>query len=171
MKEASVDEFREAAEQFCKLAASEKPVTIGDLWSIRELLLRLIFHISAVEAHQHGADFDGLRLDDAEIRKSAVRFSSFPFNFYRVVFDPHDFDATDEPVTGMLADDLSDIYRDLHEGLDSAKNDHLDDACFDWSHSYSNHWARHAINALAAIEIYRTDNNLRVEQVADCNPH
>jgi hypothetical protein len=164
MKEPSIEEFRKAAEEFCKLAAAEKPVTIGDLWLIRGLLLRLIFHISAVEAHQHRADFDGLRLDGAELHRSVERFGSFPFNLYRVVFDPHDFDATDEPATGMLADDLSDIYRDLHEGLNGARNHHLNDACFDWAHSYTHHWARHAVNALAAIEIYRTDNELRVDK-------
>ena len=35
----------------------------------------------------------------------------------------------------------------------------LDD---DWAHSYRIHWARHATNALSAIEIYRTDNFKRV---------
>ena len=30
----------------------------------------------------------------------------------------------------MLADDLADMYRDLADGLDSASNGHIDDACF-----------------------------------------
>lgn len=166
MKEPSVEGFRTAAEEFCELSASEMPVTHDDLWSIRELLVRLIFHIPAVEAHPHGADFDGHGIEDPEVQRAAGRFSKLPFSFYRVVFDPHDFEATDEPVVGMLADDLSDIYRDLSEGLDSAREGHLDDACFDWAHNYVHHWARHAVNALAAIEIFRTDTYQRIEQVS-----
>lgn len=145
------------------MAEDDRPLTKADLWIFRELLIRLILNIPAVEAHQHGADFDGNRIGDDEFGRAVRRFGAFPFNFYRVVFDPHDFEADDEPVTGMLADDLGDIYRDLAPGLDNAKRGHIDDACFEWSHSYQSHWARHAVNALAAIEIYRTDNFERVE--------
>lgn len=163
MNAPSVEGFQSAAEEFCTMAEMERPLTKNDLWRFRELLIRLIFHIPAVDAHQQGADFDGQRIGDEEFGKAVRRFSVFPFNFYRVVFDPHDFDAKEDPGVGMLADDLGDIYRDLAEGLDNAKNGHLDDACFDWSQSYRYHWARHAVNALAAIEIYRTDNYERVE--------
>ena len=164
MKNPSVTEFQSAAEEFCEIAASDGPLTKNVLWSFRALLLRLIFHIPAVESRQHSSDFDGNRISAEEFGRAAKRFGELPFNFYRVVFDPHDFDAEDEPVTGMLADDLADIYRDLAQGLDNAKRGHLDDACFDWAQSYRFHWARHAVNALAALEIYRTDNHERVEQ-------
>jgi hypothetical protein len=164
MNASSVEGFQSAAEEFCAMAKDGRPLSKEDLWKFRELLIRLIFHIPAVESHQHGADFDGKRTGADEFGRAVKRFGEFPFNFYRVVFDPHDFEAKDEPVTGMLADDLGDIYRDLVEGLDNAKGGHINDACFDWSQSYMSHWARHAVNALTAIEIYRTDNHERVEQ-------
>ena len=164
MNKPSIEAFQAAAEEFCEMSVDNRPLNKEDLWRLRELLVRLIFHVPAVESHQHGTDFDGKRIGDEEFGRAVKRFGELPFNFYRVVFDPHDFEAKDEPVTGMLADDLSDIYRDLAEGLDNARNDHIDDACFDWSQSYQSHWARHAVNALAAIEIYRTDNYERVEQ-------
>lgn len=162
MKDPSVGEFCLAAEQFCEIAACEAPVTIEDLWSIRELLLRLIFHIPAVEAHQHSAEFDGHRMNAERYDKAMRRFSELPFNLYQIAFDPHDFSADDQLVMGMLADDLADIYRDLAEGLDNFRQGHPDDACFDWSQSYSFHWARHAVHALTAIELYRTDHQARV---------
>jgi hypothetical protein len=164
MNTPSVVGFQSAADEFCGMARRNEPLTKADLWRFRELLIRLLFHIPAVESHQHGADFDGLRIGDEEFGRAVTRFGGLPFNFYRVVFNPHDFEPDDEPVTGMLADDLADIYRDLDEGLDNARNGHIDDACFDWSHSYMSHWSRHAVNALAAIEIFRTDNYERVEQ-------
>lgn len=165
----SVEAFQSAAEEFCALAADERPLTKEDLWKIRELLIRLIFHIPAVDSHQHGVDFDVERIGAKEFGRATKRFGELPFNFYRVVFDPHDFEAKDEPVTGMLADDLGDIYRDLAQGLENSRNGHIDEACCDWSQSYMFHWARHAVNALSAIEIYRIDNNERAEQSAPDN--
>jgi len=146
------------------MAARNEPLQMEDLWLCRELLIRLIFHIPAVEAQQHSTDHEVRRIDSEEYGRAMKRFSCLPFNYYRVVFDPHDFDAVDEPVTGMLADDLSDIYRDLAEGVDSSRMGQLGDACFAWAQSYAFHWARHAVNALTAIEIYRTNNHERVEQ-------
>lgn len=107
-------------------------------------------------------DHDGSRPDGEQYAKVARRFAGFPFNVYRVVFDPHDLDAVDEPVTSTLSDDLADIYRDLAEGLNNADQGHLNDACFDWSTSYS-HWGRHTMSALSAIEVYRMDNYMRAE--------
>lgn len=153
-----LDEFVKAAREFCSLAEQNLPVNETDLWKIRELLLRLIFHIPAVELAPLGTDFDGMERDEEEYARIARRFGGFEFNAYRFVFDPHDLDAVDEPVMGMLSDDLADIYRELAIGLSNADQRHLDEACFDWSFGYRSHWARHAVNALAAIELYRTDN-------------
>jgi len=158
MTRPSVDEFVMAAQEYCSLAEREGNVTTTDLWKVRELLLRLIFHIPAIEGALKSSDFNGTRPDDFTYAKVERRFSEFPFNFYRVVFDPHDLSATDEPVTGMFSNDLADIYRDLSEGLDNAEKGHIEDACFEWSLGYRTHWARHALNALMAIELRRADN-------------
>lgn len=144
-----------AAEEFCGLAEEGRPVAADDLWLIRDLLLRLLLHIPAVEAHPQGVETSGRRPGEAEFGRAVRRFAGFPFSFYRVVFDPHDLEAEDEPVMGMLADDLADVYRDLAEGLDQAKQGNLEAACFDWAISYRTHWARHAVHALTAIELYR----------------
>ena len=139
------------------MAGRDDPLTEKDLLRFRELLIRLIFHIPAVESHQHGTDFDGQRISSEEFGRAVNRFRELPFNLYRVVFDPHDFEVDNETVTGSLADDLADIYRDLAVGIDNAINGHINDACFDWSQSYASHWFRHAVSALTAIEIFRTN--------------
>lgn len=153
-----LNEFVNAAREFCFLAEQDVPLNEPDLWKIRELLLRLIFHIPAVELAPRGTDFDGVETDRVEYARISKRFEAFAFNSYRFVFDPHDLESVDEPVMGMLSDDLADIYRDLAIGLSNVDQKHLDEACFDWSFSYRSHWARHAVNALAAIELYRTDH-------------
>ena len=167
MNSPRIDEFITAAIEFRSLAERQEPLKESELWEIRGILLRLVFHIPAVDGASHSTAFDSVRADDVTYQKVVRRFSDFPFNFYRVVFDPHDFEATDEPVMGLLSDDLSDIYRDLIEGLSNYENGHLEEACFDWSFGYRSHWARHAVNAIAAIEIYRTDNYKNVESGRD----
>ena len=159
METASVEAFRLAAEEFCGLAEAGRPLVAADLWRIRRLLLRLLLHIPAVEAHPQGVETAGRRLEEAEFGRAVRRFAELPFSFYRVVFDPHDLEADDEPVMGMLADDLADIYRDLAEGVDQARQGNLEAACFDWSLSYRTHWARHAVHALTALELYRTGDS------------
>lgn len=154
----STDEFIAAAREFCSFAKDENDLAPSDLWKVRDLLLRLITHIPAVESMPQGFDYDGISPDDAICKRVAMRFNDLPFNFYRVVFDPHNLDPADEPVMGMLADDLSDIFRELAGGLDCADRGYLEEACFEWSFGYRSHWARHAVNALMAIEIRRTDN-------------
>ncbi len=161
----SINEFIGAAREFCSFAIDEREVVPADLWKARALLLCLISNIPAVEAAPQGVEFDEIGPDDATLRKSVARFNKLPFSFYRVVFDPHDLGAIDEPVMGNLADDLSDIFIDLAEGLDLADEGHLEEACFEWSFSYRSHWARHAVNALMAIELHRTDNYDAAERV------
>ena len=81
-------------------------------------------------------------------------FSDLPFQFYRVVFDPHNLDATDEPVMGDLHDDLADIYGELWHGLQAYRGGDFDVALSLWVDSYFIHWGRHASSALAAIDTY-----------------
>lgn len=77
-----------------------------------------------------------------------------PFQYYRVVFNPFDFDATDEPVTGDLHDDLADIYGDLWHGLQAHQSGEVGEALFLWADSYFFHWGHHATSALYAIDAY-----------------
>jgi hypothetical protein len=159
-----LDNFVAAAREFCALAEREGAVTESDLWKVRELLLRLIYNMPAVEVAPQEVDHDGAGPDGEKYAKVARRFAGFPFNVYRFVFDPHNLDESDKPVMSTLSDDLPDIYRDLAQGLDNARQGHLEDACFEWSTSYS-HWGRHAMSALSAIELYRMDRGMRVELI------
>ncbi len=163
MNSSSVEQFAAAAADFCTFAESRDPISKAHLWTIGEWLLLLIYHIPAVDLAEHGFEQEGARPGDELFHAAMERFSHLPFNYYRVVFDPHDFEEI-EPVVGMLADDLADIYRDHSEGLDHYRRGFISDACFAWSQLYKSHWARHAVSALAAIELYRTDNWERIEK-------
>jgi hypothetical protein len=134
MNEPNLHDFALAAEQFNALAEGEETLTAADLRKIRDLLLRLIYHVTAVERAGHGTEYDGNCPGEEVFARVVKRFSALPFNFYRVVFDPHDLESTD-----------------------------VAEACFDWAQSYRSHWARHAVSGLSTIEIYRTEDYINVE--------
>lgn len=102
-------------------------------------------------------DYDCDRLDGDKRARLVKKFRTLPFDRYRKVFDPHDADATDEPVTGLLSDDLADIYAELLGGLELARGGQLGAACAEWAQMYRFHWHRHVLGALTAIETWRTD--------------
>jgi hypothetical protein len=68
---------------------------------------------------------------------------------YREVFDPYSED--EEEVTGSLADDLADIYRELRSGLRKWKRGQTGAALWDWRFGFESHWGEHATGALRAL--------------------
>lgn len=69
---------------------------------------------------------------------------------YSVMFDPYEFDSA--PVTGSLADDAADVYRDLKGGLTViAEGGALENAVSEWRFGFDHHWGRHAADALHAL--------------------
>jgi Domain of unknown function (DUF5063) len=89
-----------------------------------------------------------------EVRHAMFKsFSALPFNYYRDVFDPS-IEGTEEPVTGDLADDLTDIYYDLHDGFALLRSGNEPAAVWNWRFSFGIHWGRHATSALRALNCY-----------------
>ena len=160
MSEPLVEQFRQAAEVFCALVESDGPFGPGELLRFRDLLLRLLLHLPAVEAAQDlELDYDCSR-PGAEAHALLVKkLNGFPFERYREVFDPHDAEATDEPVVSLLSDNLADIYGDLRGGLELARAGQLGAACAEWAQMYRFHWHRHALGALTAIESWRVTDD------------
>ncbi|MET9212249.1 MULTISPECIES: DUF5063 domain-containing protein [unclassified Nocardia] len=61
--------------------------------------------------------------------------------------------TTEAPVSaGSLADDLTDIWRDLRHGLDALDTgSNWRDVVFEWRLSFIAHWGRHAVDALRPL--------------------
>jgi hypothetical protein len=81
-------------------------------------------------------------------------FGALPFNYYRDFFSPHIIDQSNEPGMGDLADDLTDIYLDLHRGLALLDSGIEAAAAWEWRFSFGIHWGRHAVSALRALHCY-----------------
>src|ERR1035437_2563042 len=81
-------------------------------------------------------------------------------NEYSFMFDPYDFDS--RPVTGSLADDAADIYRDIRRGLAViGAGDSLEIAVWEWQTSFDHHWGRHAAHAIHALHSLTHSGSVR----------
>ena len=69
---------------------------------------------------------------------------------YWMVFDPID-QAEHESILQTLADDLSDIYRDVLVATVENGQPITDDLLWSLRFSFETHWGHHAVNAIAAI--------------------
>lgn len=69
---------------------------------------------------------------------------------YAEVFDPW-AQPPEEPVTGSLADDVADIYRDLADGLTKWRRGEVAAAWWEWRFGFTIHWGEHAVSALRAL--------------------
>ena len=154
----AAESFTENVEWFCDWAEGDAHTLIEG----RQHLITLMSSIPWIE------DFRDAGSDDADFprrghdgwKEDHQRFADLPFQYYRSVFDPHDFDSTDEPVTGDLHDDFSDIFGDLWHGLQAHRAGQTQDALAHWVDSYFTHWGHHASSALNAIdEFYRANQN------------
>jgi hypothetical protein len=69
---------------------------------------------------------------------------------YREVFNPYEPPSKGE-VTGSLADDFADIYRDLRAGLRKWQRGDSGTAFWEWRFHLEHHWGEHATSALRAL--------------------
>jgi hypothetical protein len=86
-----------------------------------------------------------------------------PVDAYSVVFDPFEYDPREvnppKPVMAMISDDLSDIYRNLMEGLVLFQNGQTQGALWHWHFTYYAHWGRHLSHVQSAIWQYLSEGN------------
>jgi hypothetical protein len=72
------------------------------------------------------------------------------WNAYQEVFDPY-AEPPEAPVTGSLADDLTDIFLDLEDGEELWCRGNFDEAVWEWRFGFESHWGEHVSGALRAI--------------------
>ena len=70
------------------------------------------------------------------------------YDSYLEIFDPY---HEDEPVRGLISDDLADIYLELVEPLGAFEAGHIQDAVWSWKFSSRGHCGDHIVDAMRAI--------------------
>jgi uncharacterized protein DUF5063 len=75
-------------------------------------------------------------------------------NTYLEVYDPY---KEEQPLWASLADDISDIFGDLTEGLSHWDAGRYPDAVWEWRFGLEQHWGNHYTDALRALHWLRFD--------------
>jgi len=72
------------------------------------------------------------------------------YDYYAEIFDP--YNRSDQtPVVGSLADDLFDVYVELHAGLQCYRERQYREALWTWRFGFEVHWGEHATGATRAL--------------------
>lgn len=129
---------------------------------VRDALIRLtrLYSAALLLPPYAGANLstkgDRFRLSSKEC-EDVVAYKAFPLDWYSEIFNPLEI-PPDEPVTGSLADDIRDIYRDVVSALRAYEQNDLEAARWDWGFGFSHHWGEHATGAIRALHAWLTAN-------------
>ncbi|HWO89631.1 MAG TPA: DUF5063 domain-containing protein [Gemmatimonadales bacterium] len=163
----ALDAFVPVAERYCALIETYSERTPGEfLAEVHGLLPRIYAAALALpltdvvfDKNQHDADApvpesitDPDRGDQAEWSGLVRPLGAWlgKWCHYRDVFDP--YESLSEPeVTGSLADDLCEIYRELRSGLRKWKRGDSGGALWEWRFGFETHWGKHSTGALRAV--------------------
>lgn len=150
----------EAAREYCRLIESAKPDDDDWLARLSTLLPRLHALVAALEPMPGQGD-PGVEDSDLDSRFemfSRLRHTLGERDSYWLEFDSP---LGSLPLSGSLADDLTDIYYDLKSGLDRLDDDHdMRRTVSDWRTGFSVHWGQHLVDAERHLYALRSRNRL-----------
>jgi Domain of unknown function (DUF5063) len=94
--------------------------------------------------------------NDGKIEQVRAKAKVLPLQYYSEVFN-NLIVPPEEPVTGNLAEDIEDIYRDVALGLELYQQGEVQEAADHWRFWFANHWGEHATSALRALWSHLAD--------------
>lgn len=101
--------------------------------------------LQAAAARLTGGTPDDENVADFENKKNYVGIlkKKLPIDAYSAVFDPLEYDPLEmsppKPVMATIADDLTDIYRNVMEGLVEYRAGRVQNALWQWHFTYYSH--------------------------------
>ncbi|QGU33904.1 DUF5063 domain-containing protein [Thermochromatium tepidum] len=147
------------ARRYCELI--ENRATQRGVWLARiaELLPRLHAGISSLDATElpPGEPLEPVDLDARFELFSQLRRLLADRDAYWLEFDSVDDGMT--AMTGSLADDLTDIYYELKQGLRLFESD-PERAVATWASGYRQHWGQHLVDAERHLAMLRSQSRL-----------
>ena len=150
-KSDSSGEFARVAAEYCALVGRPKGKPHAFLEEAARQIANLYAKALTLPAARPGSidEAVGGRPQDQRSRVyTAIKKKLGAENSYWEVFHARE---NEDPVAASLADDLSDIWKDLQEGLDLWTSGKREAAVWSWRFSLRSHWGHHATGALKAI--------------------
>ena len=143
--------FEEAAAEYCSWAQGSPSAPAHEAATARRLLVEL-YHLALQLPDTEARADDGEDVPNAEWRKVYGRFAVLPFNYYSSS-DPLRVPSV-ETMTGDLADDLADVWRDLVVGLGLFTSGRTLEAYSAWRWRFDTHWGQHAADGIHALHAW-----------------
>lgn len=155
----SVEQFAAEALRFEQWAHSNEP---NAALAARTALLRIssLYTAALQLPSPYTYAGDGQPCPDVGLVDECAKLSAFqaiPFDMYGEVFNPL-LVPPDEPVIGSIADDITDVYRDVVTGLRAYQTGNRAGAIWEWGFHFHHHWGKHATGAIKAIHAWLVDN-------------
>jgi hypothetical protein len=150
----AVQRFREAAKNFIEtvdsLSKFERDIFLASVSCCLADLYSSALYLPAVEPETEAVDETPFPTAQWAKLFQSIKEKIGPLDVYWTVFDSTEKEA---PVQGSLAQDISEIYYDLRQDFQLEEKT-IPPADFLWSlrESFREHWGRHAIEALKAIQ-------------------
>jgi hypothetical protein len=148
-----LEAFFDTATAYCAWAESAPGAAEEELETAIRMLSKLLALVH--EIPETFDEEDAPVLSQEEWLAIYKRFGALPFNYYASYADPNHLEDP-SPVTGDVADDLADTWRDLKGGLALYLNGNYAAAAWEWRESFNTHWGRHAAGALYALQCWRS---------------
>jgi hypothetical protein len=144
--------FVACAERYCALIESAEELARGEfVWRAGELLAELYvagLHLPAVDATDDDVERQ-ITHEEAFHLFEIVRRKLGDLDEYKGIFDP--YDLKEALSSSSLADDLTDVHRDIKNGLLALEQGAPQDAVL-WEWRFGlDHWGVHAAAAIYAI--------------------
>ena len=156
--EANIACFARVARTFCEWCESPVPPETDS----EGLAFEALSVLSAVYAAAFGLPDtecpeapDAERPTDEQRKALQPKLARLPVRYYWSFFVPSQLEA-EEPVVGDLADDYTDIYCDLREGLWLYDRGHVQAAVWNWRFTFGIHWGHHATDAMYALQAHES---------------
>ncbi len=140
-------EFYELANEYVRFI-SKNEISGDSVPSLMELLMKL--YSSAMFL----TDGEPETIDSCSgtSKSIIVRFSEQISPTYWKIFDPF---VDEDSVCGNLIDDLSDIAKELIDGMKEYEAGKIGNAIFEWKFGLNTHWGQHIVDALRALHAIR----------------
>ena len=160
----AINSFKNSSEKYCKLIEGINSYSPYEIFQECAKIFPILYSeaLALPEIEIKGDKDEVDEIDHEKWNLIYLNISNIfgKYNLYTDVHDPIHPDK-DEPTMASLADDLSDIYRDLKNGLLKLNNNYnskIESVVWDWKFNFQTHWGIHLASALKAIHFLIFDH-------------
>lgn len=145
--------FRDIALEYCEWVEKGQAREKVEVWlpQILAEMICVIYSISDDGRADAGAEADGFKARDHQ--EVIGSLPNLPFQYYREGSNLLDLEGEAFEMADLY-DDISDIYRDLSEGLFLYEKVSANEAERYWRQSFRYHWGDHATGALRTLYLH-----------------